>query len=327
MKPYFIVKILRFTKFRKFVKLYLKLYNKYKMTSISCKFCNSVFSSVSALNNHKNTAKYCLKIQNIDFDKKFKCKNCNKALSTKHRLESHILVCKKEESKFTDKDIIIAELKAIIDNQEKQFRKLENNYKKQITELQDKLERMCVKAIERPTITNNTTNNTINNKLELNTFITQEYVNDKIESKFTDSYIYNKMKGVAKFVYDHIITLEDGRLIYACYDMSRKIFKYKDTNGNEVKDIEAKKLIKLIKPGLLNRSGELIKYFINHCEIIRDKIRYDNTNDSDDEDINLLKEELKGMEYLRDRAIEISGEINDMDQTNLFSKELAIITT
>jgi hypothetical protein len=42
------------------------------------------------------------------------------------------------------------------------------------------------------------------------------------------------MKGIAQFVFDHIVKLEDGSMAYACYDTSRQVFKYKDENGNEI---------------------------------------------------------------------------------------------
>ena len=32
------------------------------MSELECKFCNKIFNSLSSLNNHKKTAKYCLVI-------------------------------------------------------------------------------------------------------------------------------------------------------------------------------------------------------------------------------------------------------------------------
>ena len=31
---------------------------------MQCEYCEKIFSNISSLNNHKKTAKYCLKIQN-----------------------------------------------------------------------------------------------------------------------------------------------------------------------------------------------------------------------------------------------------------------------
>ena len=49
---------------------------------------------------------------------------------------------------------------------------------------------------------------------------------------YNDKYLLDGIKGVAQFVYDHIVKLEDGSIAYACFDTSRQVFKYKDQNGN-----------------------------------------------------------------------------------------------
>jgi hypothetical protein len=63
------------------------------------------------------------------------------------------------------------------------------------------------------------------------------------------------LKDVAKFVYEWILKTEEGNLIYACYDRSRLIFKYKDEYGNEVKDPKASQLSTMLKPGLIKKLG------------------------------------------------------------------------
>ena len=52
-----------------------------------CDFCHSNFSYKISLENHIKTAKYCLKIQNKE-SHTFKC---DKILSTKQRLEYHMI--------------------------------------------------------------------------------------------------------------------------------------------------------------------------------------------------------------------------------------------
>lgn len=221
---------------------------------ISCNFCNKKFKSISNLNYHKKSAKYCLVIQGkIDKkEKNFVCVLCNKILSTKQILENHKKICKKnieEENVIIRKELEETKIKNL-ENQfkikYKEFKKQENIYKEQINkqneqikELQDKLERMGIKAIEKPTITNNTVN-----KFELHTFPTQEEIDNKIGCNFNDKYILEGWKGIAQFVFDHIVKLEDGRIAYGCYDISRQIFKYKDSSGNEIKDSKALKLKK-----------------------------------------------------------------------------------
>ena len=52
---------------------------------MNCEYCNKVFKSKSALNNHKNKAIYCLVIQKkiTKEENELKCSFCKKVLSTK----------------------------------------------------------------------------------------------------------------------------------------------------------------------------------------------------------------------------------------------------
>ena len=180
-----------------------------------------------------------------------------------------------------------------------------DDYKKQILDLQNRLERLHVKAIEKPT--NSTTNN---NKFDLKCFnLSQENINDKISSKFNDNYMYNGMSGLARFVKDHIITLEDGSIIYACYDKSRQIFKYKDKDGNIINDPKALKLIAMIQPALKEQSQLLLDFFDNE---------YDSIDKCD-------KNEIRKIQNQKDYALKIGIEISNMHENPKFSNELSNI--
>ena len=158
---------------------------------MECKFCNKIFSSKSSLNNHQKTAKYCIKLQdnNVDTISNFNCEFCTKNFTTKQVLLNHLYSCKNKivNDKFLDKenyfkeqlkekDILIMKLT------------LENDiYKEQIKGLQNKIDVIVNKAIDKPT---NTTNNTINNKFELHTFPSQVEIDRKIKSQFNDKYLW-----------------------------------------------------------------------------------------------------------------------------------------
>jgi hypothetical protein len=313
---------------------------------MDCRFCKKIFSTKSSLNNHQKTAKYCLSLQDKDIQiTKFDCEFCDKRFTSNKQLLSHLLNCKNKEKNQelenirnekeqelenlrneknqelknlrnemnqklenlrSEKDKIIIKLNTQIENFEKQ----ENNYKEQIKELQNKLERTLTKAIEKPT----TTNNTVNNRIELHTFPSQREIDRKIESQFNDKYLLDGMKGVVQFVYDHIVKLDDGSIAYACFDTSRQIFKYKDENGNEIKDPKANKLRKMIKPGLLRQSQTLLNYFVDECEYM--ETRKNNGLDVDGKEYNT-------MNTLRDKAFEVGCEILNLEDTNKFSIELA----
>jgi hypothetical protein len=278
--------------------------------SLICNFCKYELKTKSSLNYHQKNAKFCLKIQEKEQDK-YKCNLCYKILSSKQRMESHKKICNIKREK--DPEQLIREirednikLKIQNENYKEQLKKQEENYKEQIKELQDKLERLLNKVIDRPT----TTNNTINNKFELNSFPSQKEIDMKIESQFNDKYILDGMKGVAQFVYDHIVKLEDGSMAYACFDTSRQIFKYKDENGNEIKDPKAVKLRKMIKPGLLRQSQTLLDYFNDECDYLEKR-----------KDVN--GKEYNMMNTLREKAFEVGCDILSIEETNKFSNELA----
>ena len=177
--------------------------------------------------------------------------------------------------------------------------------------LHDRIQKLAIRAIDRPT---SSTNNSITNKLELNNFITPENVKDKIQRKFNDNYIPNGMKDVAKFVYEWILTTEDGNLIYACYDRSRLIFKYKDGIGNEVRDPKASQLGNMLKPELIKKLAEMLKYFTEEFEYI---------NSRKERELDFDIKEYDTFKFLKENALEVGFELTSMTDNNTFCNELA----
>ena len=337
------------------------------MSDFSCQYCNSEFNNVSSLNNHIKNAKYCLALRgkieikadfkckfcdkilsskrNLELHEKkcqvinqkddFKCKFCNKILRTKQGLLYHIDICdiKKEKQENEKEQNTNKKLKEFVEKLEKKEKDLiekdKQNIKlktqlqickeqikkheEQIIYLQNKLDKIANKAIDRPTITNNT----VNNKIELHTFPSQTEIDRKIESQFNDKYLLDGIKGVAQFVYDHIVKLEDGSIAYACFDTSRQIFKYKDENGNEIKDPKAIKLKKMIKPGLLRQSQTLFDYFNEECDYLEKRKTSGLVVDG---------KEYNTMNALRDKAFEVGCEILNIEDTNKFSTELSSLS-
>ena len=326
-----------------------------------CEYCNSEFKNKYTLESHKQTAKYCLKIQenmtvNNLVNSKYICDYCNKIYTTKQNLLNHLNTCKEKiyndkaqeilkikekELEFLNKELenknnLIVKLEFIETKYLEQVKELQNKnhlidkleliqnkhleqikeQKEHITELENRIERLSIKAINKSGNTTNH-NNTIN--LELNNFMSQDYIDNKIGNKFSDKYIINGMKSIAQFVYDHIIRTEDGTLLYGCYDASRKIFKYKDDKGSEVKDIKAQKLIGLIQPGLKKQTKVLHDFFFLEHEDL-EKLENDRELNKSE------KKEKEKMKYLKDKTVEIVTELNEMKNNNKFSNELAILT-
>ena len=349
---------------------------------MNCEFCNSTFKSYSSLNNHKKSAKYCLKIQfgvNIENIKDFICNYCNKTLTSKHNLETHYKICKDKEiyilkdekdkeikniiqqkddeikiiiqekdneikniieqkdienkNIIQQKDMEIQQKNSIIDKLEfireklheqiKNQKEEENSYKKQINNLQDQIKEITLTAITKPTtmITNKPITNVMNNNKFnfISNIPSQEEITKIINSKLCDKYITNGMIGIAKFVYECIIKLEDGNILYACFDRARLMFKYKDENGNIVKDPKAITLRMMIKPGLVSRLGEMIEYLSQECEYLRKNKEVYGKNIDEKEYSMLL--------FLRDKATELGFEVSSLEKNNTFCNELSNLIT
>ncbi len=66
--------------------------------SIICEFCNKSYSTLSSLNYHKKTTKFCIELQkqsniNINLNPIYNCDYCEKNFTTKSSLSNHITIC------------------------------------------------------------------------------------------------------------------------------------------------------------------------------------------------------------------------------------------
>ena len=128
-----------------------------------CEFCKKTFKNVSALNVHQKNTKYCLiiqgKIQPVNTVVIFDCKYCEKVLTSKQMLNVHQSICEvkiKQDNDKKESEIIKLRQENIqLLEYKEQSIKIQEDNKQQIKELQDKTERMAMKAIEKPTTTNN----------------------------------------------------------------------------------------------------------------------------------------------------------------------------
>ena len=99
------------------------------MTHI-CEFCNKSYKTLSNLNNHKKTAKFCLNLQKESKPdeevvvKVLKCEYCDKEFTTKFIFNNHMSVCTS---------------KILYDKLEKQKEELEHNFKEQLKEKDEQI--------------------------------------------------------------------------------------------------------------------------------------------------------------------------------------------
>jgi hypothetical protein len=250
--------------------------------SVECEFCKKVFSNKYIFKNHQNTAKYCLKLQgttisesdkNVKDTKSYTCKGCNKSISREDYYNTHIVNCKSLKIKLLTNNLekqtqkltktIKKHKKAMKEQEEKyeiKLRKQEEKHLIEIRILQDKLENLATKAIEKPTqqvvkTTNNTTNNVLNlTPLDLD----KEDFKEKIEEGYDIQYFLKGTRGVAEFTKDKLLVDDEGKSRYICVDPARQIFKYVDENGETHRDVKANKLTKKVAPDILNKANKIV---------------------------------------------------------------------
>ena len=233
-----------------------------------CEYCNNVFKSLKTLNQHKRLAKFCL----IKQKKELICEYCNDISYSDKDFEYHqnhcIIFIKSKNQELEEK---IKELQE--ENKDIQYYQNETEfYKKQVKEkenqlvekdnqikhLQEQIVSITKTAVSKPTTTTN--NNNINNKILNMSILNLD--NENIKSIINDKYnldvISEGQKGVAKFATNFILKDSDGNLNYVCTDASRKIFKYKNNDGELEKDMNAQRLTDILTDnGIFNTTARL----------------------------------------------------------------------
>lgn len=220
--------------------------------SLICNFCNKEFSSTFSLKCHKETAKYCLKIQGKeDTNKQFKCIDCNKVFTSKNNLNYHLESCNSKYKK--DIDFLLEEVEKQKILYEDTFKELEK-YKllyESTKELLDKANTTIADIAKQPKNVNN--NNIRGNQNMKNTQNIQNVLADyETYQKYTNKeriksiakevnmepYFWGGQKGIANFCNDNIIRAPENPLM-KCTDPSRYRFKHLDEKGQVVEDIDA----------------------------------------------------------------------------------------
>ena len=113
---------------------------------MECEFCKKILNSKSALNVHQKNTKYCLKLQGNSQKGQFVCE-CGKDFHNKHHLISHQDVCRIVNT------VYVQELRNRVNTAEQEniilSSKLSDAFNT-IKDLQDRLENITIKAINRP---------------------------------------------------------------------------------------------------------------------------------------------------------------------------------
>jgi len=143
-----------------------------------------------------------------------------------------------------------------LSKQEKKHEKEIEIYRKQAKDLQDRIQDLATKAIQKSTTINNTKTTNI---LNLTPFdMSDKSIKDKIQEKYDLGYFMKGQRGVAEFTKENLLLDDKGELMYFCCDPARNIFKYKDKSGEVRKDVKANRLSKTITPNILTKAHSLV---------------------------------------------------------------------
>ena len=255
-----------------------------------CDFCNTELSSISALNKHKRTSKYCIKIQeeksdNVSDKQLFKCEHCDKELTSNYRLQSHLKICKTKKKENKD------EMKEMMEK---------------VLQLTKEVERMKEKpstTTNNITITDNSnTQNNINNYGSILTSMTPEMIQETFKSfSIKDLLDTERQRHLANLTIEKFLSGKDKSL-YFCKDRSRNKFVYTDEENSEKEDPNAAVLRKLVYNGVSPVLKKLYqdRYVILYNELAR-CLRNDDlaTILGSRDDIKELEEAYKEMNILK----------------------------
>ena len=216
---------------------------------MECQYCKKNLNSKSALNLHQKNTKYCLKIQGNLCKGEYVCE-CGKNFHNKHHLISHKDTCQIINTLYVQelrkRAITIEQENYILKSKLYKEQELKEDALRREQELREDYAKLALKAISRPT-----QQITQNNKHVINLApfdLTQEKAKQIFNDNYTTDHFLQGMKGLVNFVSDHIIKTDTGESIYACYDRSRNVFKYKNEAGEYINDINAFRLVEIIHP-------------------------------------------------------------------------------
>ena len=200
-----------------------------------CLHCKKTFSTKSNLNRHNATSKKCNNTQkNL-----FKCEFCKKEVTSKQMLTYHLKVCKEKEKTDIETEIVIKRDQKYTDLQ------------LQINQLKKELEETKTRSVVANT--NNTINitnfdNSTHNYGSILTYMTPEVVKETFEKNYKLEDFFGAQKALAEFTTKNFL-MGKNKALYLCKDKARNRFSFTDEDKNEIEDLNAAILIKLVSKG------------------------------------------------------------------------------
>jgi hypothetical protein len=206
----------------------------------TCNFCNTDFDKKSSLTRHQTTARFCLKLQetnNTKIEKRlFECESCKKELTSKPRLEYHINICKEKKKQ---------DIQKLNQTKDQKYTDLQL----QINQLKKELEETKTRSASNNTININTNfDNSTHNYGSILTYMTPEVVKETFEKNYKLEDFFGAQKALAEFTTKNFL-MGKNKALYLCKDKARNRFSFTDEDKNEIEDLNAAILIKLVSKG------------------------------------------------------------------------------
>ena len=258
---------------------------------MNCEFCQRVFSVKSALIRHKNTAKFCLKLQS-DYNAKLNiCNFCNKELGDERSLLCHYKTCEKYLTQTFTNLQLTEKLREKDEELARRLRERDlevSELKMHICKLEDKLENIAIKGALKPT---STTTSKITNYIQQLQPVTEAHFLE-CSSNLTIDHIKKGPRGYAQYALEY--PLRD-RVV--CVDYARRKIKFKDSDGNIITDPEMNRLAMLFYNSIKDKNRQLV----DECKR-QLKVNFD------DEELDMLS---KLMDYMNSVERGSEGEKSD----------------
>lgn len=215
---------------------------------MKCEFCHNNFSNKQNLNAHIKNAKYCLKIQGIEFTDnnkyKYTCNGCYKGFQISHHYKRHIKSCKEmavkniESKRIVDLEKEVEILQATI-----------TELRTTITELRMDYNNLATTAVKRPTTS--TRNIQINNYIKNMSPLLEEDIKTNVPLLTLEHHVKGA-EGYAQYALEFPFK---NKIV--CVDVARNKIKYKNKEGDIIEDVGFKKMMTKLCSALKDRSFNL----------------------------------------------------------------------